>query len=247
MMRLLKYELKRLMLNKFYLGLVIIICLFAWQMLTGDVIRGIGYTAPFSGWSFGFYLASIVPLLSVSLLFFLTYLHRPAEARATQILRATPMDPRKHLALRYAAMGIGYGVLVLLVLLLGHVFYRQFFQMGLTGAHILPALLTLLPCFLFMLGIGALAGRIHVGMLYALMLGCILLMQFSLPSLLDFSGGAYYGGMPMTLPVAADGEPIFMVTGGFAASRVLLALVGVVGVWVSLRLVRGRSGSIAKR
>lgn len=247
MMRLLKYELKRLMLNKFYAGLVVIICLFSWQMLIGDVIRGIGYTAPFSGWSFGYYLASVTPLLSVALLFFLTFLHRPAEARAAQIVRATPMDPRALLSIRYGAMAIGYGALVALVLLLGQAFYAGFFRRGLSGAHVLVALLTLVPCFLFILGMGALAGRIHVSALYALMCACVLLMQISLPSILDFTGGAYYSGMPITLPVGGDGEPAFVAQTGFVMGRLLLVMVGAAGICASLARTRGRMGSLTRR
>lgn len=226
MRKLLKYETRRLLLNKFYLGLLLITGVYSWQLLSGDIIRGIGYTAPFSGWSYGYYAASVAPLLSITLLFFLTYLYSPAEKRTAQITAATPMDPRLQLAIRFGAMCIGYALQVLLAVGVSLMFYWRFFGFSGFSAFLVPAILVLVPCFLLTLGLGAVAGRAHSALLYGLMLVLLVASQVSLPGALDFAGGAYFQATPLTLPVGPDGEPAFAISGGFALARAAVAGVG---------------------
>ncbi|WP_460277904.1 hypothetical protein [Clostridium sp. CTA-5] len=65
-MSLFKYELKRLLLNKFFLGILIISALYSHQVMCGDIILGVANTAPFSGWSYGVYLGKILPILLIA-------------------------------------------------------------------------------------------------------------------------------------------------------------------------------------
>lgn len=227
MRKLLKYELRRLLLNKFYIGLLVITGVYCWQMLAGTIIRGVGYTAPFSGWSYGYYAASVAPLLSITLLFFLTYLYSPAEKRTAQITEATPMDPRVQLAIRFGAMCIGYAVQVLLVVGVSLVFYGSFFGFSGFSTFLMPAVLVLVPCFLVTLGLGAVVGRVHSALLYVLMLVMLVASQVSMPAAIDFTGGAYFYSTPVTLPVGVDGEPAFSISGGFALARAAIAALGV--------------------
>ena len=71
MRKIFRYELRRAVCNKFFLGLLVVSLYFGWQTLNSEVIKGIAHTAPFSPWSFGYYSAQVCPLLSVALLFFL--------------------------------------------------------------------------------------------------------------------------------------------------------------------------------
>ena len=66
------YECKRLLWNKFFLGLLLVLLFYGWQVLSGATILGVSHTAPFSPWSFGDYLCRMVPLLWIGALFFLT-------------------------------------------------------------------------------------------------------------------------------------------------------------------------------
>ena len=63
-------ELRRLLLNKFFFGILAAVLLYGWLLLSGEVILGVAYTAPFSPWSFGYYLARLLPLLWAGTLFF---------------------------------------------------------------------------------------------------------------------------------------------------------------------------------
>jgi len=68
-----RYECKRLLWNKFFAGLLLVLLFYGWQVLTGATILGVSHTAPFSPWSFGDYLSRMVPLLWIGSLFFLTF------------------------------------------------------------------------------------------------------------------------------------------------------------------------------
>lgn len=69
LIKLLKYELERLIINKFFLGLLIISAIYSYEIMTSDIILGVANTAPLSGWSYGEYLAKVLPILLVTLLF----------------------------------------------------------------------------------------------------------------------------------------------------------------------------------
>ena len=67
------YECKRLLWNKFFFGLLLVLLFFGWQVLDRVTILGVSHTAPFSPWSFGDYLGRLLPLLWIGALFFLTF------------------------------------------------------------------------------------------------------------------------------------------------------------------------------
>ena len=57
------YELKRLLGSKFTVGFLIVIGAYSYLVMQGEVVFGVANTAPFSPWSFGVYLAKVLPLL----------------------------------------------------------------------------------------------------------------------------------------------------------------------------------------
>lgn len=67
------YELRRLLWNRFFLGIALALLFYGWQVLGGVTILGVSHTAPFSPWSFGDYLSRMLPLLWIGALFFLTF------------------------------------------------------------------------------------------------------------------------------------------------------------------------------
>ena len=74
MNKIFRYELRRMVFSKFYLGLSAVTIWYGWQLLNTTTILGTAHTAPFSPWSFGCYLSRLLPLLWVSELFFLVYM-----------------------------------------------------------------------------------------------------------------------------------------------------------------------------
>ncbi len=73
MVKIFRYECKRLLWNKFFFGILAVTLFYGWQVLTGATILGVSHTAPFSPWTFGDYLSRLLPLLWIGVLFFLTF------------------------------------------------------------------------------------------------------------------------------------------------------------------------------
>lgn len=226
MMTIFRYELRRLIWNKSYLGLVVIAGLYSYQFLGGDIIRGVAYTAPFSAWSYGAYLSSVLPILLITLLFFLTFLYSGTEKKVQAITGATPVDPRAYQAVRYAAMLVGFLLISVVVVLISFVFYSRLFGFTAFGDFVVPIVLTLIPAMLVTFGLGILAGMVHVGLLYALMLVLLVFSQVSLPPALDVLGGSFYRSYPLTLPAGPAGEPAFQLPAGILATRIGLSVAG---------------------
>ena len=103
MRKIFRYELRRAVCNKFFLGLLVVCLFFGWQMLNGEVIQGVAHTAPFSAWSFGYYLAQELPLLSVALLFFLWNIFSKEARRVSALTAATPVDAGSYLLVKCGA------------------------------------------------------------------------------------------------------------------------------------------------
>ena len=64
-----RYECRRLLWNKFFIGLAVVLLLYGALVLHGVTILGVAHTAPFSPWSFGDYLSRMLPLLWIGMLF----------------------------------------------------------------------------------------------------------------------------------------------------------------------------------
>ena len=94
MAKLFRYELRRLVFSRFFLGLLTVLLWYGWQLLNTVTILGVAYTAPFSPWSFGAYLAGLGPFLSAALLFFL-WNQRGEKARGVALLTAAMRGSRR--------------------------------------------------------------------------------------------------------------------------------------------------------
>ena len=213
--------------------------LFAWYTLTSDTVAGIAHTAPFSPWSFGAYLASVMPISILTALFLLSFFCSKKEKQVQALTAATPVDSVRYMLIRLAVVALGFLFLCALVIGISVIFYAIFFNYWNYSTFILPALLTILPCFVFFLGAGNLAGRIHPGFLYALMFVSLALSFVPSPSALHFTGlfgGSFYASYPLPLPLAADGEPAFTLSAAFLVARVIYLAVGVVLLTVSIVL-----------
>lgn len=234
MIKLYRYELKRLLFNKFFLGLLVVTGLYSYQILSGDIILGIANTAPFSSWSYGAYLADVLPLLLITLLFFITFLYSNKEKKVATLTSATPINPVHYGLVRYLAMITGYIVIAATVILISFVFYAQVFQFTSFGSFVLPTLFTLLPAMLFTLGVGLLAGRIHAGLLYALMLLLLVASQMPIPNAFDLLGVSFYQSVPSTLPLGIDGEPAFTISAASWLGKAFYMAIGLLLSWMGL-------------
>ena len=123
-----KYELKRILVNKVFAVLLVITAFYSWQILDREIVMGVAYTAPFSQWSYGAFLGNILPLLSITLLFFVTYLFSQKEKMVGTITSATPADPVKYGLTKWSAILVGYVLIAAVVIGISMVFYSRTFE-----------------------------------------------------------------------------------------------------------------------
>lgn len=238
MNKIFRYELRRLIWNKYFIGLLVINCIYAWYILTTETIAGVAYTAPFSLWSFGAYLASVLPLSVITVLFLLSAYYSKKEKQVEILTTATPVNKAHYALVRNGAVTVCFLIISTIMFILGIYFYISYFDYGNFILYLLPFVMLVLPCLLFTLGIGHLAGRIHQGLLYVLMVIALVLGFVRFSGNFDFFGYWYFGSYPLSLPVGADGEPTFTVTTGFWAARLIYLAVG--GILLTLGINAGQ-------
>lgn len=218
-----RYELKRLLFNKFFIGILAVTLFYAYQVLTLEVVRGISHTAPFSAWSFGYYLARVLPLVCIGELFFLTFFVSKAEKRVAVLTNATPVNERRYLLTRSLAALTGTALLAGAVLVLGVLFLYRLFGPQAYGALVLPAVLVLLPAILFCMGLGWLLGRAHPAGVYGAMVLALLLSVAPLPIEAGFSLSAFFAKMPLSTSML---DPAFAAPPAMLLMRLCYLLLG---------------------
>lgn len=202
------YELRRLLLNKLFVGILVISLGYGWLTLTSVTILGTANTAPFSPWSFGDYLSRLLPMICLGELFFLTFFTSRQERQVSVITRASPASRGKYAAVRCGAVLAGTAVLVLAVVGMCWGFYFWLFRWTDFASLLAPLALALLPAAVFCLGLGWALGRVHPALVYALAAAVFLLSWIPLPQALGFSLGSFFTDCPQALGVL---DPAFSV------------------------------------
>jgi len=227
-----------MLINKFYICLILINGVYAWFLLSNEIVTGIAFTAPFSLWSFGAYLAGMMPMAILTALFLLSIYYSKNEKQVEALTSATPVDIAKYMLIKNAAVTLGFLLICLVVIVLSIFFYATIFDYRGFAIFIMPAFLTILPGFVFFMGLGRWVGGIRSWLLYTLIPLSFALNFMELPGVLDFFGNNYFNNYPLGLPVGADGEPAFMFSAMFLITRALYLVVGGVLWVVSLRPAR---------
>ncbi|WP_304507405.1 hypothetical protein [Anaerotignum sp.] len=226
-MKLFKYELRRNLCNKFFVGLLIITFLYSYQVMGGEIVLGTANTAPFSLWSFGMYLSRMLPILLITLLFFVSFLYSRQEQEVRRITETTPMDQKQLGLLRCCAIMVGFVCISVVSVGVSLWFYAVNFRYTDFSHFLLPVLLTLIPAMLFFLGIGVIIGKIHPAFIYMLMPLVFLLGYLPMPNALDLFGSSFFQKMPLSLPMGAGGEPAFTVPFSVWIGKTMYAAIGV--------------------
>ncbi len=236
MIKVFGYELKRLLTSGLFITMLIVNAVFAWYILTTDIIAGIAFTAPFSVWSSCAYIGKTLPIAIVTVLLLQAGYYGNRQKRVEILTSAAPMTYTRTLLIRTAVLGICFLVICIADSLLGAVFFAAFFGYYGFGAFILPALLEIIPCFVFAAGIGHLAGRLHCGLIYALLPAVFIAGFFGTAGAFDLFGGAFFSAYPMTLPAGADGEPEFVTDTVWLLARLMYLVIGAAALFVNTAL-----------
>ena len=218
-----RYECRRLLWNKFFIGLAVVLLLYGAFVLHAVTILGVAHTAPFSPWSFGDYLSRMMPLLWIGMLFFLTFFTSPNARRAAVLTDAAPMPPKRYALARCAAALAGGALLTLLCIVEAAVFYGRMFGWFGWGSFLLPALATLLPALVFALGSGWLLGQFLPWLVYVWMAIPFLLAAIPLPDALGLWNGQFFTSYPLTLGTM---DPEFVMPVSVIVAQITLLILG---------------------
>ena len=247
MRKIFRYECRRLLLNKFFAGLVLVLLAYGAMVLESATILGVSHTAPFSPWSFGDYLSRMLPLLWVGASFFLTFFTSGRARRAMALTDAAPMDARRYAWARCAAALAGTALLALCCLLEAAVFYGRYFGWYAWGSLLLPALATLAPTLVFALGCGWLLARIRPWLLYPWMLLPFAVSALPLPEALGLWNGSLFTALPLTLGTL---DPTFTLPAAAVVAQLVLLASGAIALFIQpkrlgIRVVARRSAEAA--
>lgn len=230
------YELKRLICNRTFPGMLLLNGVYAWFVLRSDILMGVACTAPFSVWSYCAYLGKTLPLAVMTALLLLAGYYSRRQKKVEILTDATPATPCMQTLLRTAATGTCFILVCILIMLAAFMFYARLFRFHDFGAFFLPSLLMMLPCFLFCAGLGQLLGRIHQSLVYLLILILFAAGFFGLSDTADLFGTGYFRNYPLTLPTGADGEPAFVLTAAFIRARAAWLVTGALCIYINIRL-----------
>lgn len=231
MSKLFRYELHRMVCSKIFLGLLAVLLWFAWQVLTGQTILGTAHTAPFSPWSFGAYLSALLPLLSLSLLFFLWEVCSGAARQVEILADATPTEHGRLLFLKGCAAASAWLLLALAAAGLGLGFLLVLFGEAVpVGELLAAAALVLLPPLAFLLGVGLLLGRIRPGLIFLLLPAVVCFALCPLPMPVQLFAGQLFSVYPLDLGLDPDlSVPLSVLIGRLAYGAAGLAAAAAAG------------------
>lgn len=225
MNKILYYECRRLIGNKIFIGLSLVTILCSWQLLTGTVILGIANTAPFSPWSFGYYLSSVAPFLCAIELFFITFFTSKNEQKVSVITSATSVNKNKYTLIRCISIAIGMVIIVLIVVALGILFYKTIFDIVPLQTLFLPTVLAIIPSLIFTMGAGWFLGRYSQIGIYVLLAVQLLVPYIPSSQKLYITGIRFFSEYPINLGVL---DPTFKLEISYLISRLILLIVGTV-------------------
>lgn len=225
MNKILYYECRRLMGNKIFIGLSLVTILCSWQLLTSSVILGIANTAPFSPWSFGYYLSSVVPFLCAIELFFIRFFTSKSEEKVSAITSATSVNKNKYTLIRCTSIAIGMVIIVIIVVALCIVFYKTIFDTVPLQPLFLPAILSVIPSLIFTMGAGWLVGRHSQIGIYVLLAIQLLVSYIPSSQKLYITGIRFFSEYPLSLGVL---DPAFKLEISYLISRLILLIIGAV-------------------
>lgn len=226
MTKVLFYELKRLLTSRLFIAMLVVNALFAWYILITEIIEGIAFTAPFSVWSCCVYIGKILPLSIITILLLQAGYYGKRQKYAEILIFATPMTHMQSVLIRTAVLGVCFLMICLVESILGAIFLAIFFNYYDFSAFVIPVLLEIVPCFVFVTGIGHLAGRIHQGLIYVMLPMVFIVGFMEITGAFDLFSGGFFSVYPLTLPVNVDGEPDFTMSSVWLFARFIYLFLG---------------------
>ncbi len=235
-MKIFNYEIKIILAKPYVLAMTVITLLYGWFLLSSETILGVSDTAPFSGWSFGKYLGDAALMSMLASLFLVATVYSKKQKKVGILTDVTGFSARRRMLIKSIIIG-GYFLLSnLLLLVLGCVFLKVYFDQVNLLAYMAEYLLVSVPCLLVILGIGNCLGKVNPFLVYVLM-AVILVLAFVAPGLfIDTNGANYYKEMSAALEKMNGTETPFVLKTSYLLSRVAYLFIGAVAWIISLNM-----------
>jgi hypothetical protein len=221
-----KYEIKIILLKPYVLAMMIINLLYAYYILSAEIILGISDTAPFSAWSFGKYLGDATLISTLVTLFVLSTLYSGRQKKVSILTDVTGFPVNKRMLIRNVIIGGFFLLNNLLIFITGCVFLKVLFGKIYPGLYIANWLLITIPCMVIILGAGNLLGRISPALIYVFM-GVVVLMAFVMRQYsIDINGANYYEVMSESLESLKGAETPFTIAPIYLFTRLVYLILG---------------------
>lgn len=231
------YECKRLVFNKYFIGINALILIYGWQVLKNITIAGVSFTAPFSAWSFGDYVSRMTMFLWIGTLFFQSVYYSKEEKRRAGIFETTPMKPYIHERIRCGAVLTVSLALVIVSVLPAGIFYGRVFRCYPLGMIAGVSLITLLPILVFAVGSGRMLAHAGRPFLYLWMIVPFVLRVCPLPEAFGLLNGSLFADRPLQL---GGLDPEFSLSTGAVIVQCLLFLLGMFLILFRVRSRKNR-------
>lgn len=236
MIKIFGYELKRILKSWLFLAMLIANGVFAWIVLSTEIIMGIAYTAPFSVWSYCAYIGKTMLIAMITVLLMLAGYYGKKQKQVEILTLATPITPAQQLILRTVVLGVCFAILCVETAVLAAVFYSSLFRYTSFGVYVMPYVLLVVPCFLFATGLGHILGRVHQCLVYLLLAILFIVGLCGITNAFDLFGVGYFSTYPLTLPVDSSGEALYVMDGAWVTARLVYLAIGVLLFVINVRI-----------
>ncbi|SCG82037.1 hypothetical protein DW1_0417 [Proteiniborus sp. DW1] len=230
---LLRYEIRRIILSKKYFYMILLTIGLTYDSLTRLVTGGYYGTAPFSEWTYTFFIQLVSPLVISVIIFMMTNIFNEKELRARKIIFSTPISQARYYMLKIFTIVIAFVLIGLVPIIMSFIYYKVLFNYVGFTSYVKLILWFLIPSFVFILGLSMALGKINIKFLYGLipitfLLGTIDTLDI-LPRWLDIFGAHYFKIRTYAELLGRESQVVpFELSSVFICSRLIFMLIGLI-------------------
>lgn len=182
--------------SKKYFYMLLLVMASAYDSLTRLVTGGYYGTAPFSEWTYTFFIQLTSPLVISIMIFMMTSIFSEKEFRARKILFSASISQSKYYILKSISIIITFIVTALIPIIISFLYYKVLFNYTKFFIFMKSIIWFLIPSFIFLLGLAMALGKINIRLLYGLIPIAFLLGTIDttniLPQWLDIFGAHFF-------------------------------------------------------
>lgn len=204
-----------------------------YDSLTRLVTGGYYGTAPFSEWTYTFFIQLVSPLVISVIIFMMTNIFNEKELRARKIIFSTPISQARYYMLKIFTIVIAFVLIGLVPIIMSFIYYKVLFNYVGFTSYVKLILWFLIPSFVFILGLSMALGKINIKFLYGLipitfLLGTIDTLDI-LPRWLDIFGAHYFKIRTYAELLGRESQVVpFELSSVFICSRLIFMLIGLI-------------------